>query len=66
MNGVPFGEETVMTEYFERHAAYDEEWFTVTTVVSDPLRLSQGFITRSSFKRLPDGSFWNAASRGSS
>ena len=54
-NGIPYGSETVMTEYFIRHAAYGEEWFTVTTVVSDPRHLTQEFITSSSFKRLPDG-----------
>lgn len=58
-NGVPYGNDTVMTEYFDRHAAYGEEWFTVTTIVSDPQHLTQEFITSSSFKRLPDGSSWN-------
>ena len=64
-NGVPYGENTVMTEYFDRHAAYAEEWFTVTTIVSDPQHLTQEFITSSSFKRLPDGSSWNPVPCGS-
>ena len=64
-NGVPYGSDTVMTEYFDRHAAYGEEWFTVTTIVSDPQHLSQEFITSSSFKRLPDGSSWNPVPCGS-
>lgn len=64
-NGVPYGSDTVMTEYFDRHAAYGEEWFTVTTIVSDPRHLTQEFITSSSFKRLPDGSAWNPVPCGS-
>ena len=58
-NGVPYGEQTVMTEFFDRHAAYGEEWFTVTTIVSDPEHLGQEYITSSDFKRLPDDSSWN-------
>ena len=64
-NGVPYGGNTVMTEYFDRHAAYGEEWFTVTTIVSDPQHLTQEFITSSSFKRLPDGASWNPVPCGS-
>ena len=64
-NGVPYGSDTVMTEYYDRHAAYGEEWFTVTTIVSDPQHLTQEFITSSSFKRLPDGSSWNPVPCGS-
>lgn len=58
-NGVPYGEQTVMTEFFDRHAAYGDEWFTVTTIVSDPEHLNQEYITSSDFKRLPDDSSWN-------
>jgi len=58
-NGVPYGEQTVMTEFFDRHAAYGDEWFTVTTIVSDPEHLRQEYITSSDFKRLPDDSTWN-------
>ena len=58
-NGIPYGERTVLTEFFDRHMAYGEEWFTVTTVVEDPEHLRQEFITSSDFKRLPDDSSWN-------
>src|SRR5579872_4061754 len=34
-NGVPYSENTVLTEYFDRHTDYGSEWFTVTTVVDD-------------------------------
>lgn len=58
-NGVPYSAETVVTEYFDRHRAYDEEWITVTTIVNDPAYLRQEFITSSSFKQLPDDSSWH-------
>ena len=58
-NGVPYGEQTTMTEFFDRHAAYGDEWLTVTTIVDDPEHLNQEYITSSDFKRLPDDSSWN-------
>jgi len=60
-NGVPYSEHTVVTEYFDRHSAYDEDWITVTTIVRDPEYLTQEFITSSSFKQLPDNSTWHPA-----
>ncbi|HEY5569198.1 MAG TPA: hypothetical protein VIM81_18390 [Gammaproteobacteria bacterium] len=58
-NGVPYSERTVLTEYFDHHADFGEEWLTVTSIVDDPVYLSEEFITSSSFKRLPDRSGWN-------
>ena len=58
-NGVPYSERTVLTEYFDHHSDFGEEWLTVTSIVADPVYLSEEFITSSSFKRLPDGSSWN-------
>jgi hypothetical protein len=58
-NGVPYGENTVVTEYFDRHTDFGTEWFTVTTVVEDPQHLTQPFITSTHFKKEPDGSKWN-------
>jgi hypothetical protein len=60
-NGVPYSENAVMTEYFDRHAAYGTEWFTVTTVVEDPTYLTQSFITSTHFKKEADGSKWSPA-----
>jgi hypothetical protein len=59
-NGVPYSAAAVVTEYFDRHSAYGDEWLTVTTIVEDPTYLTQEFITTSSFKRLRDGRTWNA------
>jgi hypothetical protein len=58
-NGVPYSENAVMTEYFDRHSAYGTEWITVTTLVEDPKYLTQPFITSTHFKKEADGSKWN-------
>jgi hypothetical protein len=58
-NGVPYSADAVVTEYFDRHAAYGDEWFTVTTIVDDPTYLTDEYITSSSFKQLPNGRSWN-------
>ena len=57
-NGVPYSEDTVVTEYFDRLAAEGSDWLTVLTTVDDPRYLSQQFITSTHFKREPDASKW--------
>ena len=57
-NGIPYSEETGLTEFFDRHNDFNEEWLTVTTIVNDPAYLTQEFITTSSFKKLYDDSDW--------
>jgi len=59
-NGVPYSERTAVTDYFDRHSEDGGvEWFTVTTIVEDPVYLNQPFVTSSSFRREPDASKWN-------
>jgi hypothetical protein len=58
-NGVPYSENTVLTEYYDYHADFGDEWITVTTIVNDPTYLADEFITSSSFKRLIDDSSWS-------
>lgn len=60
-NGVPYSENAVITEYFDRVSAYGDDWMTVITIVDDPQYLTQQFITSSHFKREPDGSKWMPA-----
>lgn len=61
-NGVPYSENTKLTEYFDRFTTQTgDQWFVVTTVVEDPTYLNQPFITSSNFKREPDGSKWAPA-----
>lgn len=57
-NGVPYSEQAVMTEYFDRFTDDGIDWLTVLTIVEDPLYLSQPFITSTHFKRESDGSKW--------
>jgi hypothetical protein len=58
-NGVPYSEDAVLTEYYNRHSEPNgTEWFTVTTIVDDPKYLTIPFITSSSFRKEPDGSKW--------
>src|SRR5262252_2776408 len=57
-NGVPYSENALVTEYFDRHAESNGDWFTVTTIVEDPKYLTQPFITSTDFKKEPDGSKW--------
>ncbi len=57
-NGVPYSEDTSVTEYFDREASFGTEWLTVFTIVEDPKYLNQQFITSTHFKREPDASKW--------
>jgi hypothetical protein len=60
-NGVPYSEQAVVTEYFDRHQTFGDEWLTVTTIVEDPEYLTQPFITSSDFKREADGAMFAPA-----
>jgi len=60
-NGVPYSENAVVTEYFDRLTAYEADWLTVLTVVEDPTYLDQPFITSTHFKREADASKWSPA-----
>jgi hypothetical protein len=57
-NGVPYSGSAELTEYFNTHAAYGDDGFTVTTIVRDPVYLREEFVTSSTFLRLPEGSAW--------
>src|SRR5437867_4359000 len=57
-NGVPYSENAVITEYFDRLRSAGTELLTVITIVDDPRYLSQPFITSTHFKREPEGSKW--------
>jgi hypothetical protein len=61
-NGVPYSENAVVTEYFDRHNETNgDQWFTVTTIVDDPKYLQQSFITSTHFKKEADASKWYPA-----
>jgi hypothetical protein len=59
-NGPPFSENAILQEYYDYHAEPNgDQWFTVTTVVTDPAYLDGVFITSSDFKKEPSGSGWD-------
>jgi hypothetical protein len=59
-NGVPYSDQTTVTEYFDRFATpAGDEWLVVTTLVSDPRYLNQDFITSSHFRREANGAKWD-------
>jgi hypothetical protein len=60
-NGVPYSASTSVTEYYDRFSEPNgEEWFTVTTIVTDPQFLAIPFVTTTDFKKEPDGSRFSA------
>ena len=55
-NGPPYSEDAVLEEYFDHHVQPNgDEWFTVTTVVTDPTYLSGAFITSTDFRKETNG-----------
>jgi hypothetical protein len=58
-NGVPYSEEAVLTEYFDRVEYKDVSYLILTSVVDDPRYLADTFITSEQFKLEADGSKWN-------
>jgi hypothetical protein len=60
-NGVPYTENAVVTEYFDRQTEKNGDvWITVTTIVEEPKYLTGPYITSSGFKKEADGSKWHA------
>ncbi len=59
-NGIPYSEQATLTEYYDRYSEpTGEEWFTVTTIVTDPVYLYAPFVTSTDFRKEPDESRWN-------
>jgi hypothetical protein len=59
-NGPPHSEDALLQEYFDYHVQPNgDEWFTVTTVVTDPAYLDGPFITSTDFKKERDAGGWN-------
>lgn len=59
-NGVPYSENAVVTEYFDRLTAPNgDQWLLVVSEVVDPQYLNPPFITSTQFKKVPDASGWN-------
>jgi hypothetical protein len=59
-NGVPYSDRTSVTEYYDRFTEPNgDEWFTVTTVVTDPVYLAIPFVTTTDFRKEPDATKWH-------
>jgi hypothetical protein len=59
-NGVPYSGRATVNEYYDRFTEPNgDQWFTVTTVVTDPEYLAVPFVTTTDFRKEPDGSKWN-------
>ncbi len=59
-NGVPYSDKTVLTEYYDRFTEPGgNEWFTVTTIVTDPTYLGSPFVTTTDFRKQSGASGWN-------
>ena len=62
-NGVPYSDKVALTEYYDLFKEPNgEEWFTVTTIVTDPTYLSVPFITTTDFKKEADGAKFSPSS----
>ena len=58
-NGVPYSDDAVLTEHFDRLAEDGTDWLVIQTVVDDPRYLTQEFVTSTHFMREPDGAKWS-------
>jgi hypothetical protein len=58
-NGVPYSEQAVVTEYYDRFTMFGNDYLQVQTVVTDPTYLTTPFVVSNQFKREPDDSKWN-------
>ena len=57
-NGIPYSENAIVTEWYDRHNDASGTWLVVSTEVKDPQYLTVPFITSTHFKKLPDNTPW--------
>jgi hypothetical protein len=58
-NGVPYSENAVVTEHYQRVNLHGGDYLHVQTIVEDPTYLTVPMVISNHFKREPDGSKWN-------
>jgi hypothetical protein len=59
-NGVPYGENAVLTEDYDFiHEQAEDEWLIVTTVIEDPIYLENPLILSEQFKKQAGSSGWD-------
>ena len=59
-NGVPYSDQAVVTEYYDRLTLFGNDYLQVVTVVTDPTYLTTPFVVSNQFKRERDDSKWHA------
>jgi hypothetical protein len=58
-NGVPYSEQAVVTDYYDRFEMFGNDYLQIVTVVDDPVYLTTPFVVSNHFKREADDSKWN-------
>ena len=59
-NGIPYGGNTVLTEYLTRtNEANGDSWLLLTSIVEDAQYLTSEFLTSDHYKKEADGSKWS-------
>jgi len=58
-NGVPYSDQAVVTEYYDRVTLFGNDYLQVVTVVNDPAYLTTRFVVSNQFKRERDDSKWH-------
>jgi hypothetical protein len=59
-NGVPHSDQATVTEFLDIFTLEDAgTWLVVTTVVNDPVYLSQEFVISTQFRKETDLSGWS-------
>ena len=59
-NGVPYSENAVLDEYFDRFTEPNgDEWIVVDSILRDPQYLTQPYVSSVSLKKIADRSGWD-------
>jgi hypothetical protein len=59
-NGIPYSANAGLEEYLERFSESNGDvWLVATIIVTDPLYLSQPYVTHAHFKKIADASGWD-------
>jgi hypothetical protein len=61
-NGVPYGANTTMTEYFDVIKETEGDWLVLKTIVEDPQYLFRSMVYSTHFRKQADASGWNPTS----
>jgi hypothetical protein len=61
-NGAPYSASATVQEFYDHHVQPNgDEWFTVTTLVTDPTYLLGPFVTTTDFKKQRNADGWDPA-----